>query len=68
MLFQDMSSQAPYTNVEVDLALKVLREEFLCLVLSYAIHEIPDEMTDDDTDLGEGVTFRAVHFQEQLLV
>ena len=50
MLFQDMSAQAPFTNMEVDLALKLLREEFLCLVLSNAIHEIPEEMTEDDDD------------------
>ena len=53
MLFQDMSAQAPYTNVEVDLSLKLLREEFFCLVLSNAIHEIPEEMTEDDDDKGQ---------------
>ena len=53
MLFQDMSAQAPFTNVEVDLALKLLREEFLCLVLSFAIHEIPEEMTEDEDDKGQ---------------
>lgn len=53
MFFSVMSSPAPYSNVEVDLALKVLREEFLCLVISNAIHNIPEEldnsMNTDDT-------------------
>lgn len=49
MFFSVMSSPAPYSNVEVDLALKVLREEFLCLVISNTIYNIPEEL-DDNTD------------------
>ncbi|CAG7818474.1 unnamed protein product [Allacma fusca] len=48
MFFLDLGAQAPFSNVEVDLGLKVLREEFLCLVISNAIHEIPEELQDDN--------------------
>jgi hypothetical protein len=48
MFFLDLGAQAPFSNVEVDLGLKALREEFLCLVISNAIHEIPEELQEED--------------------
>lgn len=50
MFFSVMSSPAPYSNVEVDLALKMLREEFLCLVITNAVHAIPEELGNKDSE------------------
>jgi hypothetical protein len=44
MLFSVMSNPAPYSNVEVDLALKTLREEFLCLAITNAVYAIPEDL------------------------
>jgi len=56
MFFSVMSSPAPYSNVEVDLALKVLREEFLCVVISSSIHAIPEEIgSDSDNSEDDGM-------------
>jgi len=46
MFFSVLNSPAPYSNVEVDLALRVLREEFLCLAITNAIYAIPEELSD----------------------
>jgi len=51
VLFSEIASSIPYSNVEVDLALKVLREEFLCLVVTNIVERIPE---DDDSCNVEG--------------
>jgi hypothetical protein len=44
MIFAPINSPAPYSNIEVDLALKILREEFLCLLVTNVISKIPEEL------------------------
>jgi len=57
LLFSVMSSAAPYSNsTDVDLALKLLREEFLCLVISYIVSQIPEEIErDNENENSEGL-------------
>jgi hypothetical protein len=45
LFFQSMCNPAPYSNVEVDLTLKIAREEMLCLVISSAVRAIPEELS-----------------------
>lgn len=47
MFFMAISSPAPYSN-EVDLGLKVLREEFLCLVVTNVIGKVPEDLDNSE--------------------
>ena len=67
LFFQSMSNPAPYSNVEVDLALKIAREELLCLVISNAIRAIPEEINSNSTKYGEVSEFISVRLQSTLI-
>jgi len=69
LLFQNMSNPAPFSNVEVDLALKIAREELLCQVVSSAICAIPEELSSFNPGRrnDEPTEFLRVCFKQELI-